>query len=185
MAADVHQGGVVTRRHDGTTATSTREFAPLLDSVGGDTSKPSSMWKSSHGGGRHGRGLPSFATESLARRVTSHAKSLCIAVGVFFSIGIVLSIAWVLYEYRSLPSLSQSGHEDGAICGRRAGVPPKPVVQEKNGDDLRKITAPRFIDEHIKGYQPVIFRGGLNSTVLERLQSHMTDAVALNGCSRT
>lgn len=176
IVADMRLGGVVTRRHDGTTVSSTREYAPVSDSVGGDTGTTSSpTWKSAHGGGKRGRGLPPFAKESLAFKVASHAKSLCYAVGVFFSIGIVISIAWVLYEYRSLPSLRQSGHADGPICGRRAGVPPKPVVQEKNGDDLRKMSIPQFIDKHIKGYQPVIFRGGLNSTVLERLQSAMTD----------
>lgn len=105
----------------------------------------------------------------------TRAESLVLSLVTFLGVGIVASIILVLYEYRSLVSVREGGYGDGPICGRRVTAPNPPVVDERSGEHLRTMRLNRLLQDHLLAYRPVIFRGGLNSTVLERMQMRFSD----------
>ena len=101
--------------------------------------------------------------------VSKHTESVLLSFVTYLSIGFMVAIVTVLYEYRNLANARMSGFGNGPICGRRAGAKPMPQVWEKSGADMEELKLPQFIKEYIHAYQPAVFRGGLVSTDLERL----------------
>ena len=144
----------------------------------GGGASPKRGGRASESGGRGGMAKWTGGWWSYVMRnmhVSKHTESVLLSFVTYLSIGFMVAIVTVLYEYRNLANARMSGFGNGPICGRRAGAKPMPQVWEKSGADMEELKLPQFIKEYIHAYQPAVFRGGLVSTDLERLQKHMTD----------